>query len=89
MDTLNVCFPGDETPLAQLPDRPTEDCCLLHESSVKMKRTRAARAKALAKLPSGACFRTDVVHTFELSLGEVYVNMLKWEVSGANRDAAR
>jgi len=64
----------------QLDDRPTEDARLLHASYAHVARTRSARGKAFKRLPAAACFRADVVHTFELSLGESYVDMRKWKV---------
>jgi hypothetical protein len=64
----------------QLDDRPTEDARLLHTSYEHVARTRSARGKAFKRLPEAACFRADVVHTFELSLGDSYVDMRKWKV---------
>jgi len=79
IDTLNVAVPGTEEPLADIVDKPREDCRLLHPLCANAVATRAGRVKALLKLPPEACFSPDYVHTFELSIASG-VKMDTWEL---------
>mmetsp|Transcript_12009 Transcript_12009/g.16294 ORF Transcript_12009/g.16294 Transcript_12009/m.16294 type:complete len:686 (+) Transcript_12009:291-2348(+) len=85
-DVVAVWPPGVQPPaLGTVVDRPQEDARglspvlegLLPPAPAPV--TRSLRLKALKSLPLSACFHTDRVHTFELSLGQVYVNMNTWE----------
>ena len=80
VDSLNTAEPGTEIPLEEIMDRPVEDCRLLHSSFAGLSQSRSSRTKAFNGLPADACFSTEVVYTFELALGQVYVNMSTWEV---------